>query len=153
MKPNYFVIPLIVLATAVSGSWITGQGLAWYGTVNLPAIAPAGSFIGGVWTVIFILSAIAALLFWNKKSKKGNYRLIAFLFVLNAALNVFWSSLFFGQHLLGWAIVEMIALNLVNLTLIVLLWKKHLWSAILLLPYFLWVSFATYLAYLIWSIN
>jgi tryptophan-rich sensory protein len=126
--------------------------MGWYDSLRLPAIAPDGSVIGLVWTVIYILSTIAAILFWNSPRGK-NFMLIAGLFLFNAFLNMFWSFLFFTLHLFWWAIAEMVLLNLVNLALILLLWKYNRKSAILLVPYFLWVFFATYLAYLIGSLN
>jgi tryptophan-rich sensory protein len=153
MKLNHIIIPLITLATALCGSWITNGGMEWYRiTLKLPEIAPGGGFIGMVWTIIFIFAAISVILFWN--SGRGvNFKLIIALFIANALLNVLWSALFFGFGLIGWSIVEMIILNLSNLALIILLWQGNQASALLLVPYFLWVSFATYLAYAIWGLN
>lgn len=154
LKLNYAVIPLAVIATSLIGSSVTSGNMSWYKTLVLPPIAPPGGFIGLVWTVIFILTAISILLFWNKEKKPKNKRLIGELFVLNGALNVFWSAVFFGQHLLGWAIVEMIVLNITNLVLIIWLWRnKYRASSILLWPYFGWVCFATFLASWIWVLN
>jgi tryptophan-rich sensory protein len=154
LKLNYLVIPLGILLVSVLGSSVTGGNMDWYKTLNLPSIAPPGGFIGTVWTVIFILSAISLVLFWNKEKNKKIKQSIAGLFILNGLLNIFWSVVFFGWHLLGWAIVEMIVLNLLNLIIIIGLWRnKHKVASVLLWPYFAWVSFATYLAYSIWSIN
>lgn len=152
IKTNYIVIFSITIIVAVVGSWLTAMGMGWYNNLNLPSIAPAGSFIGLVWTVIFILSTASAILFWNSPRGK-DFKIIIGLFILNAFLNVLWSFLFFALHLFWWAIAEMILLNLVNLLLIALLWKYNRKSAILLVPYFLWVSFATYLAYSVASLN
>jgi tryptophan-rich sensory protein len=150
-KLNYVVIPLIVVLTALLGNIVTSGGMGWYNGLNLPKSAPQGWFIGSVWTVIFILSIIASLLYWNSKEKKSRFVII--LLIANALLNVLWSLLFFGLHLLGWPVMEMILLNLTNLALIIFFWKKHRISAILWIPYLLWVSFATYLAYTVFSLN
>lgn len=150
-KTNYIVIPLIVILTALLGNIITMKGMNWYNTLNLPKSAPQGWFIGAVWTVIFILTMTASLLYWNSKEKKS--KVLISLLISNAVLNVLWSLLFFGLYLMGWSVVEMIILNLVNLAIIILFWKKHRVSAILWIPYFLWVGFATYLAYTVFSIN
>lgn len=154
LKWNYAVIPLSVLAVAVAGSLVTGGNMSWYKTINLPSFAPPGSVIGTVWTVIFILAAGSILLFWNKEKNKKIKKEVAELFVLNGLLNILWSVLFFGLHLIGWSIVEMFALNLTVLILLVWLWRRHKRAAsILLWPYFAWVSFATYLAYTVWTLN
>ena len=148
MKLNYFIIPLVTILVATSGSWLTSKGLSsWYNTLSLPTIAPGGGVIGTVWSIIFILTMISALIVWNKTPLNPNFQWIVWLFVANAVLNVLWSYLFFYLHLTGWPIVEMIVLNLTTIALIVLMWNPALWAAILLLPYAAWVTFATYLAY------
>jgi tryptophan-rich sensory protein len=153
MKYNYFLIPLFIVAISYFGGNVTSANMAWYKTLALPAIAPPGGFIGIVWTIIYLLSAISAFLFWNNTEAQANNKTIKALFVANGLLNLWWSYIFFGQGLLGWAIVEMTILNLTTLMLIVLMWEKNKKSALLLLPYLLWVSFATYLAFLIWQLN
>jgi tryptophan-rich sensory protein len=152
IKANYFSIVLLVLVVAAVGSLLTSMGLGWYAGLRLPSIAPAGSFIGLVWTIIFILSAVAIILFWNAPRRK-NFQLIVGLFLLNGLLNVGWSLVFFTWHQLWWALPEMLLLNLTNLALIYYLWRYERRSALLLVPYFLWVSFATYLAYRIATLN
>ena len=153
-KMFYFIIPLITIAVAMLGNVFTSIGMDWYQTLNLPPVASPGIYIGLVWTVIFILSAIAVAIFWKdkKKNQKTTPWIVALL-IVNALLNVFWSLVFFVWHFLGWAIVEMVVLNLVNLALIILFWRKSRVSAYLWFPYFLWVSFATYLATQIWLLN
>ncbi|MFA5047818.1 MAG: TspO/MBR family protein [Patescibacteria group bacterium] len=153
MKKSYLVIFLAVLATALLGSWITNNGMDWYATLRLPGFTPAGSVIGTIWTVIFVLCIISASMFWNKRSVIPRYKTIIGLFIANALLNVLWSGLFFGWHLIAWSLLEMVLLNLINLLLIIFLWRKSLWSSLLLLPYFVWVCIATYLNYLIWFLN
>jgi len=148
IKPNYLAIPLIVVAVAAAGNLFTFQGLGWYGTLRLPAFAPGGSFIGLVWTIIYILAVISGILFWNAP-RRDNFRIITVLFLANALLNALWSYIFFSLHLIDLAVWEMLLLNASTVLLILLLRKYERRSAWLLLPYFIWVSFATYLAYLI----
>lgn len=152
IKTNYISISLITFFVAAVGSRLTSAGMDWYDGLRLPAAAPDGGIIGLMWTVIFILSTVSAILFWNA-SRKRHFMIIAGLFLLNAFLNVFWSFLFFTLHLFWWAVAEMLLLNLVNLALIILLWKYDRRSAVLLVPYFIWVSFATWLAYSIGLMN
>ena len=149
MKINYFIIPLITIAVAYFGGIVTSNGLEWYYGLNLPSIAPEGSFIGLMWAIIYILTTISTLIVWNKLKKDKDFKLIIGLFVANAFLNWLWSYLFFGIHFIITAFLEMIILNIVNLILILLLWKKNIKASLLLTPYFLWVCFATYLTYLI----
>ncbi len=151
-KPNYIVIPLITIATISAGSWATSGGMNWYKTLNLPAFTPPGSFIGTVWTTLFILATISALIAWNKAWRKRR-NIIGVAFVLNIFLNVGWSVLFFGLHLVGPAIYEAALLGVSVLVLIILIWPVSKLAAWLLVPYLAWVSFATYLTYITYSLN
>ncbi|MBU1131573.1 tryptophan-rich sensory protein [Patescibacteria group bacterium] len=153
IKINYFIIPLITVLVSLSGSLLTNSGMDWYDTLNLPAVTPLGSFIGLVWTVIFILTAISALLVWNKAARDNRFKLIIILFIANALLNIFWSFLFFYQHLILAAVIEMIILEITVLILIYLIWKINKTASWLLAPYAVWVIFATYLAVQILLLN
>lgn len=155
MKPNYFLIPLIVLLTAFAGGKLTSLGIdsGWYGMISKPGWTPSGQVIGLVWTIIFTLSAISALIFWNKALKYGVFWKIAFLFGFNAFLNVAWSYLFFYRHNLGWATLEAGLLDATVWALIFLIWPISKKSSLLLLPYALWAAFATYLTFVIWALN
>lgn len=150
-KLPYIIIPLATLATAGIGSIITSVGMDWYNQIPKPVFTPPGSFIGTVWTVLFVLATIAALLVW---SRAGNRKtIIGAAFIVNALLNVGWTGLFFGLHLIGPAIFEAGFLGLSVFALIILVWPVSKFSAWLLAPYFAWVSFATYLTYSIWLLN
>lgn len=153
LKPNYLIIPIITVVVSVLGSYLTDLGMDWYDTINLPEITPPGSVIGAVWTVIFILSTISALLVWNLSKRNKRFWWIIGIFIANAILNVFWSGLFFSLHLIGASIIEMIILEISVLALIVLIWPISRWASVLLIPYAGWVIFATYLAINIWKIN
>lgn len=153
MKLNYIVIPLITFLTALSGSLLTSGGMKWYKSIKLPSWTPAGSVIGAVWTILFILAAICALIVWNKFPHDGRWQLIVAIFILNAILNVFWSFLFFNQHWLGVAAFESAALGLSVLALVILIWPGSVLAASLLIPYAAWVGFATFLTYTVWTLN
>lgn len=168
MKLNYLVIPLAVIAVAVIGSWLTDTGV-WYQSLNLPSWTPSGSLIGTVWTVIFILAALSALIVFNVRPVGWRRRAIAAGFVINGLLNIGWSWLFFVRHSLWGAVIESLWLGLSVVCLMLMIWphgeteeevfgaarKKSLnrLAAGLLLPYLAWVAFATYMAYIIWSLN
>jgi len=152
IKPNYFVIPAVVFFVAAIGSYFTDSGMEWYKTINLPSFTPPGWVIGAVWTAIFILSALSALIFWNKGRGK-DFRLIVFFFLLNAVLNVLWSYLFFSKHLIAASFFEAVFLDITVFILILLIWPVSKLSSVLLLPYFVWVAFASFLTFNVWMLN
>jgi len=153
MKLNYIIIPLIVFLVAFAGSLITSGGMDWYKTINLPAWTPPGSVIGAVWTTIFILSAISALIVWNRFPRGRRFSWIFIIFIINALLNIFWSYLFFGKNLLDFAFWEAGFLFISVVLLVILIRPVSRLAAILLYPYAIWVAFATYLTYAAWMLN
>ncbi len=154
MKANYFVIPLVTIAVAVIGSQFTSSGLgSWYRSINLRSWTPPGSVIGLVWTTIFTLSTISALILWNTPSAKAKLPLLAGIFLLNGILNVLWSYLFFSQHQIVAAIFEAILLDLTVIALVILAWPISRLASVLLMPYAVWVAFASYLTYSVWKLN
>ncbi|OGM03212.1 hypothetical protein A2115_02795 [Candidatus Woesebacteria bacterium GWA1_41_8] len=153
LKPNYILIPLFTLTIAILGSTITAAGMEWYKTINLPGWTPPGNVIGTVWTILFILATISALMVWNAKFKAKTRKLIFLTFGANALLNFAWSYLFFGLHFLATSAVEASLLGLSVFVLIFLIWPVKKWAAILLIPYSLWVAFATYLTFVVFQLN
>jgi tryptophan-rich sensory protein len=153
MKLNHLLIPAAVVSVAVLGSIFTRGGMSWYRTLKLLSWTPPGSTIGLVWTVIFALSAASLLLVFNGGHAAQALRPILRVALLNAALNVLWSLLFFGFHRLGAATFEAALLGATVVWLMVLVWPLSRLASLLLAPYAAWVAFATYLAYSVWRLN
>ncbi|MFA5946811.1 MAG: TspO/MBR family protein [Patescibacteria group bacterium] len=141
------VFAAVVFVCAVSGlgSAFTMSGLApWYQTLRLPSYAPAGNIIGLVWTLLFALLAASIIFSWNAAGKHF-FKSVGPLYVTNGLLNVLWSFVFFSLHDLTAAAVTAGILGFSVLVLIFANLKVSKIAAGLLVPYFLWVSFATVL--------
>jgi translocator protein len=154
---HYILIPLFWFLVAGVGGVVTGGGIdnGWYGGISKPAWTPDGVVIGAVWTTIFVLTSLSMILSWNNKARfaRGRFGLVVGLFVINGALNVLWSYLFFGQHLLGAAVFEAGILGLSVVALITLIRPVSRLASSLLFLYLIWVAFATYLTYTVWMMN
>ena len=150
----YVFPPLFYLCVALAGKAFTSQGIgSWYQTIAKPTYTPPGSLIGAAWTIIFILSTVSLILFLKHGQGRPRFRLIISLYICNGLLNAAWSYLFFTKHLLGLAVIDA---GLIAITvLLIILWSWHYsrLAAALLIPYFGWVSFATYLTYVIFKMN
>ena len=153
MKPNYIIIPVVVVLTSIIGGIFTALGMDWYHTIILPSWTPPGSVIGLVWTVIYLLTMVSALWTWNKIPRDKMFIVIVLTFIVNAFLNAGWSLVFFRMHQIGLAVIVAILLELTVLALIFLLWKRSKLASLLLFPYAGWVVFATFLNTVIWLIN
>ncbi|MBU1033961.1 tryptophan-rich sensory protein [Patescibacteria group bacterium] len=124
----------------------------WYSTINKPFFNPPNWLFGPVWTLLYLFMGIALYLILNtKKTAKRKTALVVFFTQLG--LNSLWSIIFFGLHSPGLAFLEIIFL----LTFIVLSILKFLpiskKAAYLLVPYLLWVSFASILNFSIFLLN
>lgn len=154
MKIIYFaIIPILVFLTAFLGSKITDQGMTWYKTISLPSWTPPGFVIGIVWTIIFILLTLAMIVSFLKIESKKTIILLSSLFILNLFLNVLWSYLFFGIHNIGGAFFEAIILDLSVMVIALVVYPFSKLASLLLLPYIVWVAFASYLTHSVWFLN
>jgi tryptophan-rich sensory protein len=96
--------------------------------------------------------AISAWLVWREEGLLGAIVPLS-IFILQLVLNAAWSWLFFGLHELGIAFVEIVTLWVAIVVNIILFWRLKPISGILLIPYLLWVTFASVLNYTLWRLN
>jgi tryptophan-rich sensory protein len=149
-KIKIFVFCLIlVYLIGFLGSIFTSSETksSWY-LENKPKITPPNYIFPIVWNILFLLIAISIYLSWiNSKNKKERTKIII-LFGINLFLNFLWSFLFFGlkNPLMGF--IDILLLFISILTLIFGIWKISKSASYLLIPYLLWVGFASILNYL-----
>jgi tryptophan-rich sensory protein len=137
---------IIVYATAIIGSLFTSGNTSgeWYNSIR-PSITPPNWIFPIVWNILFLLIAISLYLAWakNKENKK-----IAIVFGINFLLNILWSYLYFTLKNPLLALIEIIILETSIIAMILVTYKIDKKAAYLLIPYLLWVGFATILNYL-----
>lgn len=150
----------LVIAIAVSemagviGAIFTTPSIAgWYAGIVKPALNPPAWVFGPVWTTLFALMGISAFLIWKKGLDRNDVKIAFGIFMGQLALNMLWSIIFFGLHSPGGALIEIIFLWLAILATIIAFSKISKLAAWLLVPYILWVSFASYLNFAIWTLN
>jgi len=152
-KPHCFIIPFITFAIMMLSSIAISGGMEWYDTLQFPAITPPGWVISLAWTIIYILTTISVIVIWRTFKRDQVFTWIMIFFAINAFLHFLWSVMFFSWHFIGPSIVDMILLEIVTVLLIYLIWPRSRAAGMLLVPYAIWLLFATYLASLIWSLN
>jgi len=152
-KSRCLLIPLIVFIVAILGSIFTSWGMDWYQTLKLPENVASGRIISIAWTLIYIFSAIAVLLVFETKKRDKKFKCIIKLFIINAVLNVLWTLFFFVAHWILVALILIIFLEISTIALIILIWPRCRWAAILFLPYALWLIVAIYYNIQIWLLN
>lgn len=143
---------VLAAAVALVGGTITDTG-AWYHSLAQPRWAPPDAVYGVGWTAIYALTALAGVTGWLAMPTRREREWLLGLFALNGFLNIVWSLLFFRLHRPDWAMVEVVGLWVSILALIVVIWRRSMVGAVLLLPYLGWVTFAGYLNMTIVRLN
>ena len=127
------------------------QNMDWYETLQKPLLTPPDVVFSIVWPILYALMVIAMIVIWQKKGAQ-RFKPTAW-FVVQLIFNFMWSPVFFGAQNIGGALV-VVFLLLITLTITIYAFKKvSKLAAWLLLPYWLWVVFATYLNFEIWILN
>lgn len=133
-----FVISLVV---AGAGASLTELG-PWYFALKQPSWKPPDYAFGVIWSTIFTLCAFSAAHAWTHAETPARQRRLWVLFLLNGALNMFWSLLYFKLQRPDWAIWEWACLWLSVASLVVGLRSYGRVASWLNVPYLLWVSAA-----------
>ncbi|MGB5270586.1 TspO/MBR family protein [Eudoraea sp.] len=125
----------------------------WYLSLNKPSFNPPNWIFGPVWTLLYILMGIAAGIVWAKGFYHIWVKTALYNFGFQLLFNALWSVVFFGFKNPFWALL--VILFLLALILLTIKWFNVVsrTAALLLIPYFLWVCFATILNYKIWEMN
>lgn len=144
---------LIVLIVAFIGSLFTTPNIAsWYRTLTKPSFAPPNWLFAPAWTILYILMAIAAFLIYRKRENPKAKNALTFYFI-QLILNALWSIIFFGIHNPQLAFFEIIILWIFILFTLIKFYKIYRTAGLLLIPYLLWVSFASILNLFVWLLN
>ncbi len=146
-----FWIGLCFAAAAIGGAITATSVDTWYATLAKPWFNPPAWVFGPVWTVLYAMMAAAAWLVWRRG--RGVARPALALFVVQLALNVGWSGLFFGLRSPGLALIEIVLLWLAIAATAAAFARHDKVAAWLMLPYLGWVTFAAALNAAIWHLS
>ncbi|MDR6760991.1 tryptophan-rich sensory protein [Flavobacterium sp. 2755] len=155
-KTVKIIIALIIcLAIGYSASVVTRPSVeSWYPTIAKPIFNPPNWIFMPVWTTLYIFMAIAAALVWDKiKEQTEKVKTALLFFLIQLTLNAIWSYLFFGLKNPLLALIEIILLWLMIYETYLKFTKINKISGYLLIPYLVWVAFATVLNASIWWLN
>lgn len=137
------VFLVAVLIVAVSGSLAATSSRSVYEGLTQPAWAPPGWLFGPVWTVLYLLIAASGWAFWRAAGSWRAGRGELGVYAAGLVLNALWTPLFFAGGLPGVALAEIVLLDIVVIANIALFRRRSPVAAWLLLPYLVWILFAT----------
>ena len=173
---NFFKLVIAITVSELAGiigSVFTISAIpTWYAGLVKPALNPPSWVFGPAWITLYAFMGISLFLAWKQHSNildpssraklatgQGNVRMLRMwkigiaAFFVQLSLNAVWSIIFFGLQNPGWALVDIVLLWLAIVWTIAVFYKISKPAAYLLVPYLLWVSFASYLNYSIWMLN
>jgi len=150
----FLVNILIPMTFGALGGLITIRSVTtWYPGIAKPSFNPPNWLFGPVWSTLFIIMGIAAYLVWTKRAEVAHFPRTVAVYFIQLILNLAWSFLFFYNHLIGAALIEIVALLAAIAINGLVFYKIDKTAGLLFIPYFLWVSFAGILNYNIFILN
>jgi translocator protein len=143
---------LVCYAAAAAGGVATALGSGqWYQNLQKPSWTPPDWIFSPIWTVLYGTMAVAAWLVWDRRHGQAFSALKLFAYQLG--LNVLWSILFFGMRSPDAAAANVLVLWLLIGATIVAFHRIHRAAGLLMMPYWLWITYASVLNYRIAEIN
>ena len=153
LRWSLFIVPTVVLLGFLSGKLAgSGAGNPWFDALAKPDIFPPPMWFGIVWTILYVLMGIALALVCAAWGARGRTAAIV-AFVVQFAVNLAWTPTFFAAHEIKGALVVIGVLDVLVIVTIALFWRVRRLAAVLLLPYFAWIAFATLLNYEFLQLN
>lgn len=148
-----FAVSLSICQLAgVIGSVFTASTVStWYSTLIKPSFTPPSWLFGPIWILLYFLMGTSLYLLWQNKAKDKKKSLI--IFGIQLILNVCWSFLFFGLKSPLYGLIGILFLLAAIILTIAFSYRVSHYAVIALIPYLVWVSFATILNYVILSLN
>lgn len=159
---NYFrlIVSLIIPQVAgIIGSFFTVQGIkGWYAGLIKPSFNPPGWIFSPVWITLYVLMGISIYLIWSAYDKasagqRKKLKITFWLFWAHLFFNATWSIMFFGLKSAALGLINIAIIWVFILVLMIRFWKIKKLASYLLIPYFLWVSFASVLNFFLWYLN
>lgn len=152
--PKLVVALLIPLAVGFLGAMATTPQIqTWYAALVKPLWAPPNWVFAPIWTTLFILMGLAFYLVWRQGLGRKDVRFAILIFGVQLVLNLLWSVVFFSFHSILGAFIVILILWIAILANVIAFYVISKPAGILLVPYIVWVSIASYLNYTVYLLN
>ncbi|MBX9849099.1 MAG: tryptophan-rich sensory protein [Rhodocyclaceae bacterium] len=139
-----------VFVAAALGAVASVSAPTFYAQLTRPEWSPPAWLFGPVWSMLYCMMGVAVWLVWRKLPVD---RAALLLFAVQLAVNALWSWLFFAWHQGALAFADVLLLWVLIGATIRAFWRTSRIAAVMLVPYWLWVSFATALTFAVWQGN
>ena len=150
-----FIISIIICQSAgIFGSLFTFDSISdWYVTLEKPAFAPPNWIFGPVWITLYFLMGLSLYIVWKDELKSKTRNAFFVVFGIQLILNALWSFLFFGLRSPFLGLLDIVLLDIMVIVTIIYTKSISKLAMILLIPYLIWIVFASFLNYVIFLVN
>jgi benzodiazapine receptor len=154
-KKNYISlilwVGLITLIGPIIG-YLTKSGVnSWYSGLIRCGFTPPNYVFPIVWMMLYAMIGICGWLIWSSKSSQT--QVIKTIYIIQLILNWSWSFLFFKYHMISLALISLLLMDLLSIMILYLSYKNMKSVFMLMMPYLVWILFASYLNFYIWLYN
>jgi translocator protein len=146
-------IVIVFLAAAVGTVYTLKEITTWYVSLTKPSFTPPNWAFGPIWSTLYVLMGIALFLVWREGLDRKDVRIAILVFAVQLVLNVAWSLVFFATHNIFGGLVLIILLWISILVNIIVFYRVSKPAGLILIPYIIWVSIASYLNYSVYILN
>jgi translocator protein len=144
----------ICIGAGLLGSIFTTSSISgWYSLLQKPSYTPPSWIFAPVWFLLYILMGISAFLIWRRGLEQFHVRESLIIFIIQLVLNALWSFAFFGLKSPIAGLIVIVPLWTAILLAMINFYKVSKTASLLLIPYILWVSFATILNFSFYILN
>ena len=135
-------VPVII---GMVSSLLTGDMEGKYEMMTKTPLSPPGSLFGIVWPILYVMMGISLFFILNSSKMAKDKKGYIIVFIIQLIVNFLWSPIFFAAGGLWLAVPVIFALDILIIILMVQAKKVNTVSVVLLIPYLIWILFATYL--------
>ena len=145
---------LVVFVAGSVGTLATISELTtWYASLAKPIWTPPNWAFGPIWSTLYVLMGIALFLVWRQGLERRDVKLAILIFAVQLVLNILWSVVFFGMHSIFGGLILILILWIAIFANIIAFYVISRPAGLLLIPYLIWVSIASYLNYSVYLLN
>jgi tryptophan-rich sensory protein len=148
----FFISLCLIFGNGLGGYFTFISVETWYQTLNKPSFNPPDWVFGPVWTTLYILMGISVWLVWKREPSTDRTIGIR-IFWVQLFFNILWTYIFFGIQKVGLSFLEIIFLIFLIFSNVIYFLKIDKIAGYLLIPYLIWVLYASVLTYNIWILN
>ena len=147
---SFAIILLITFVAPIIGSYATSAFKEpWYSEIILPSFNPPSWIFAPVWTTLYVLMSVSI---WRIWTNTFNSKLLKIYFI-HIFFNSTWTVVFFGFHLIGLALLNLIIILIFIVILMSEYFSKDKISFYLMIPYLFWSGYALVLNISIFLLN